>query len=153
MTKLIPVKDRKNVLYAIVDDYERLSKMSWMTRRDSCNVYAIDTRTKKVYMHCNIMHAEPGKQVDHRDGNGLNNRRSNLRVCNHSQNQCNSRLHRDSRSGYKGVCIRGNKICARIKINGVSIFLGYHATREEAARAYNKAAIEYHGEFARLNEL
>ena len=91
--------------------------------------------------------------MDHKDGNGLNNTRNNLRLCTVSQNQCNSRVRRTSRTGYKGVCLRGNKIAARIKINGESIFLGYFKTVEDAARAYNEAAIVIHGEFARLNDL
>lgn len=103
------------------------------------------------------------KMVDHIDGNGLNNLRSNLRFATMSQNIANSKVRKDNTTGYKGVSwFVGSKHpngvwkskpswTARIGINGKRITVGYFATKEEAARAYNKAAIKYHGEFAKLN--
>lgn len=90
----------------------------------------------------------PTEFVDHINGNGLDNRRENLRVATPSQNQHNSRKPKNNTSGYKGVYKRGNKWCAAIAINYKTIFLGYHDTAELAHEAYCKAAIKYHGEFA-----
>jgi hypothetical protein len=99
---------------------------------------------------------DPTVEVDHRDGNGLNNRRrSNLRVCSHSQNGANQKKHKNNTSGFKGVVLykdnRSRPWCARIKVEGRHIYLGYFATPDEAAKAYDAAAIRLHGEFARTN--
>jgi hypothetical protein len=100
-----------------------------------------------------ILNAPAGMIVDHRDGDGLNNQRENLRLCTHSQNMQNRRLQRNNRSGYKGVYwIKAQGVwAARITVNRVPINLGRFDTAEQAARAYDEAALKYHGEFARLN--
>jgi ribosomal protein S27AE len=104
-----------------------------------------------IYMHRLIMDAPLGKDVDHRDGNLLNNRRSNLRVCEHSQNLANAKCRKDSPSGYKGVRFHRGKWEARIKIDYKGKHLGRFNTAEDAARAYNKAAVAQWGEHAQLN--
>jgi hypothetical protein len=88
-----------------------------------------------------------GLQVDHIDGDGLNNRRSNLRVATKQQNNWN--VKRDGR--LKGVYPSGTRWAARINLNGKEIHLGVHATIEEAAHVYDAAAIHYFGEYACLN--
>lgn len=90
----------------------------------------------------------PGEMVDHINGNALDNRRSNLRICTNAQNQCNSRAR--NKTGFKGVHHRGNKYYAQITVNRKCITLGVYVTPEEAHAAYCKAALEYHGEFARF---
>lgn len=91
-------------------------------------------------------------QCDHKDGNGLNNRRSNLRECSSSQNKRNTRRRLDNTSGYKGV--HWNVRCARwqayIKSAGIKKHLGYFDTPEEAHAAYAAAAGQVHGTFARV---
>jgi len=96
---------------------------------------------------------ECGFEVDHEDRNYLNNQRSNLRLATKSQNQANSNLRIDSTSGYKGVTwhVRIMRWQAKIQVRKTRIFLGYFKTPEEAARAYDKAAKRYFGEFANLN--
>ncbi|CUW31722.1 AP2 domain-containing protein [Streptomyces reticuli] len=91
--------------------------------------------------------------VDHRNGNGLDNRRSNLREATHAQNSANSRLSRRSTSGYKGVTWykRTSRWRAHITAGQVQHHLGYFDSAEEAARAYDTAAIEAFGDFAHLN--
>ncbi len=97
------------------------------------------------------------KMTDHKDGNGLNNCRENLRECDHQKNSANSSKVTEQRKGeikYKGVYFsRGNSgnFCARIKFNQKKIWLGTFKDQESAARAYDKKARELFGEFAKLN--
>jgi hypothetical protein len=143
------------------EDYEELSKYKWRASvQPNGRVYAIRSQRnplKKtqdtIFMHRVITDASRGMDVDHIDGNGLNNTRSNLRVCSRSENLRNQRLHSDNTSGFKGVSYhkRDRKWQARIRVNGKQHFLGYFDTPEAAARAYDTAALHYFGEFARLN--
>jgi hypothetical protein len=109
-------------------------------------------------MHRLIMGVtDPRVEVDHRDGDGLNNTRDNLRVVNHFQNMRNKRKHRAGASRFKGVSKRNDRVNkvwrSRIFVDGKSKLIGYYDTEEFAAVAYNNAATEHVGEFARLNEL
>lgn len=92
-------------------------------------------------------------QVDHINGNGLDNRRENLRLVTPSQNMFNSKKPKNNTTGFKGVDFqkKENKYRARIGVNNKRINLGQFNTAEEAARAYDEAAKKYHGEFAQLN--
>lgn len=96
-----------------------------------------------------------GYEIDHKDGNKLNNLENNLRISTKTQNNQNSRIRKDNISGYKGVIWYNklNKWRAYITINKKQIHLGYFNTKEDAARAYNIAAIKYFGEFAQLNDI
>lgn len=97
---------------------------------------------------------DPKTKVDHRDGDGLNNCRSNLRRSTHQQNMYNQRKHGlNTSSRFKGVNIFKSQWQSRITANGLRIFLGYFPTEEQAAKAYNRAALRYHKSFALLNEV
>jgi len=163
-----------NGLQTIVDDedYEDLSQWKWYAiphhsggfyafaniREDgkpprSPGTYGTYIPIKKVAMHRLIM-GFPADQVDHINGNKLDNQRHNLRTANGSQNCANNpgRKHRQ-RSRYKGVYRAYGSWYAQITVNRVTQSLGGFDTEEAAAQAYNEAAIEAWGPYARLNEL
>ena len=97
----------------------------------------------------------PQLEADHRNHNLLDNKRQNLRRATPSQNKRNRELQKNNTSGFKGVYWhkRTRKWVAKIRGNGKKIHLGCFVDKLEAAKAYNKAALEYHGEFAYLNNL
>jgi hypothetical protein len=146
---------------ATVDDgdYELVVGHKWRLRSGGKNVYAV-TRIdgKEVFMHRLIMNAQPCHHiVDHVDGNGLNNCRANLRFCTRAENLRNSRWRatKGRTSRYKGVW-RIKKSCRRcwragITANRIYKNIGSFYGEEEAARAYDAAAREKHGAFARPN--
>jgi hypothetical protein len=135
-------------------DFDWLAKWKWSIDRCGRAIYATRSRGDgaKVRMHREILGAEPGLLVDHINGNCLNNRRANLRICTHSENLRNTRA-RGGSSRFKGVGWHKHrgKWTARIVVAGRRIALGYYADELAAAAAYDAAAITYFGEFARLN--
>lgn len=107
------------------------------------------------FLHRLILSAPRGSMVDHVDGNPLNNRRSNIRLCTHAQNMKNRRRHKTNASGFKGVShdpgrSRIRPWRAKIQVDGTEVRLGSFETAEAAYAAYCLAAKELHGEFARL---
>lgn len=145
---------------ALVDDdwYEMLTAIKWASCGRYAQAYVGDVNVqgnKYEKMHRLIIDAPKGMEVDHINGNKLDNRVSNLRVCTKSQNQCNRGAPSDGKSKYKGVCwfkITGSWK-ADISVNKKRTFLGYFDSEIDAAEAYNKAAIELHGEFAKTNSI
>lgn len=108
-------------------------------------------RFRSLGMHRLILGVDDGVLVDHKDGDGLNNRRANLRPCTHAQNMFNRRLPRNNRSGFKGVYWHKNRWYAKIQVDRKNIHLGAFTDVEQAAHAYDRAARIHFGEFARLN--
>lgn len=147
------------------EDYEWAKDYTWWSNVK--RFYVMTRKHKKdkwLYLHRMIMektHGDIGKShVDHISGNVLDNRRCNLRLCTRTQNMQNmGKFTTDTHSKYKGVCYlvstqkRRKRWLAYIEVNKKRKYLGYFMTEEEAALAYNQAAVEYYGEFARLNEI
>lgn len=144
--------------FAMVDDkdFDFLNKYTWSLSKHGDLVYARNCKLN-VRMHRLIMGAKKSQIVDHIDGDGLNNTRSNLRFCNRSQNIANQRKKAGAASKYKGVSrsSRKNPIrwVTRLQKNKKTVFVGQFKSEKEAAIAYNSAAKKMFGEFARLNEV
>lgn len=140
---------------ALVDeaDWPLISQIKWhVLISPRCNTPYAVAHKRSLSMHLLLMGAVKGQRVDHRDGNGLNNRRQNLRFATNSQNIANMRT-RGGSSQYKGVYYdkRAGRWKAQIGFNGKRIPIGRYAFEEDAARAYDAKAAELFGEFARLN--
>ena len=125
----------------------------WYARRSTFDI--ITKAVGAVYMHRAIAAHAGLLKVDHRDGDGLNNRRENLRPCSHKNNCRNQGIRKNNTSGFKGVHWdkKKKKWLASIMVDRRSHFLGYFKTPLDCAKAYNAGALKYHGEFARLNDL
>lgn len=145
---------------ALLDDCDaHLAALRWSSKPDSRTTYAFrwtqrpDGKRVRLRLHRAVLNAPPGVEVDHINGNGLDCRRSNLRLATASQNKANVALRRDSKSGFKGVSFdaRDRKWCARIQVAGRKIGLGRFTDPVSAARAYDAGALRYFGTFARLN--
>lgn len=145
---------------ALVDaaDYAELSKWKWSFH---CGGYAVrgerrDGRSRAILMHRQILAAPAGVQVDHRNGDKLDNRRSNIRLASNAENGWNTNRRQHNRSGFKGVTWvpgrRRKHWCAEIRTNGRRIHLGYFSDLHEAAAVYDAAALRLHGDFAATNE-
>lgn len=154
--KTIPLTQGK---VALVDDrdYEKLSKHKWYARRRLHLFYAgrnvvIGGKKTTILMHRAILTPTAHQDVDHRDRNGLNNTRKNLRIATDPQNQGNARKRADNTSGFKGVTFHPQlkRWWARIWFGGKRHSLGTHHSPEEAHIAYCAAATRLHKEFARF---
>ncbi len=133
------------------EDYQALSGVRWSVSRVGATTYAHRyAGNRKIYMHREILGAAPGQLVDHVNLNGLDNRRLNLRLCTKGQNTANTK-RAPGRSGYRGVVSRDGHYHAMVWVNGRRIRVGIFETAEEAARARDRAAQQYLGQFARLN--
>lgn len=137
------------------EDYYELSQYRWHTQTGKQDtIYAARKEDgKHILMHRQILCATDGILVDHKDGNGLNNRRANLRFATKGQNQANSRTRDNKTSRFRGVCWHNNRAKWIAQINtpyGAKNLDGFD-NEEDAAKAYDKAALKRFGEFARLN--
>lgn len=161
MMKQIPLTQGK---FALVDDedFDRLVAMGkWYIKKDSCNFYAVRTikingKRMQLPMHRAILCMKfGGLVVDHIDGDGLNNRKINLRICTHAENMRNVKKPTSNTSGYKGVTFnkRLNKFVAQIGVSGKKIHIGCFENAVSAAVAYNLCAEKYFNSFAAKNSV
>jgi hypothetical protein len=145
------------------DDFEWVSQFKWraLVDRRRNKVYAVrkthgpHSSRKSLYMHREILGVtDPQVKVDHRNGDSLDNRRSNLRKCVNGENNANSVKRPDGRSSkYKGVCWhkRYGMFQASIRVHGKTKYLGMFTDEVQAAQVYDAAARAYFGEFAQFN--
>ena len=154
MTQKIYLSQQK---FALVDDedYENLQQFNWSLHVTAGSDYAkhiIKGTNLTELMHRRIMNAIKGQEIDHINGNGLDNRKSNLRIVTHQQNLMNQKKTRGI-SQFKGVTWDKSrkKWMARIKLNRKTINLGRFETEKEASDTYDKASIQYFGKYAKPN--
>lgn len=136
------------------EDYEYLMNWKWRRIDSTSTSYVVrrGANTHRVHMHRVIMKPPSDMVVDHINGNGLDNRRENLRVCTTRENVQNKRMPVHNTVGYKGVTRHhSGKYQAQITVNGKHKNLGIYSDPLEAAHVYDNAAIKYFGEFARIN--
>ena len=156
----MPIKLNRG-LYALVDgdDYNWLSRWKWCLLKGRSTFYAARKirigkhKQRTIYMHREILNIPKSSLTDHINDNGLDNRKINLRICNINQNSQNQRPQQGKTSKYKGVTFHNKSKLwrARIVLNKKDISLGYFKDETKAAQAYDKAAKELFGEFARTN--
>ena len=139
------------------DDLYKIKPYKWFYSNRYARAYTGGGRAspKIIAMHRLILNMpdDCGFEVDHIDGNGLNNQRNNLRICTRAENNRNCRKLSVSSSRYKGVTFdkQTGKWRTEITFNYKRIRLGRFSNEEEAARVYDKAALKYHGAFAKIN--
>lgn len=157
---------------ALVDDadFETLSKYAWGVVRNGSQrrLYAVTDlpvrdgslwpsgkpRRRKLFMHRMLL-GEGSRLIDHKNGNGLDNRRENLRPAGQAQNLQNRGRPSNNTSGFKGVywCRQTSRWAARVTAHGKTTNLGRHTSKVAAAIAYNIAAVQLHGEFVKMNDV
>lgn len=149
--------------YAKVDpgDYQRISRYEWLAKKGKNSFYARRRvpkrkagKEKLVYMHQMVIQVADGMVADHINQDGMDNRSGNLRAASYSQNLCNrKKCSGATHSKYKGIYWRKKnrkwQVC--ITFEKKRIQLGYFRDEIEAAKAYDRGAMKYHGEFACLN--
>lgn len=142
-------------LFARVDlaDADRVRAVGkWTANRGKCAFYAVNRKgSSATYLHRFLLSAEADQYVDHINQDTLDCRRSNLRLASQRQNNGNRRKSAGCTSEFKGVSQRGTRWQARIRTPDKQVHLGSFATAEQAARAYDVAALEHFGEFALIN--
>lgn len=147
---------------ALVDDdkYDYLMQWKWTALVTTKTIYAkrhmrINGGSTTILMHRVVCVVSSNHQIDHIDGDGLNNQQANLRPATSSQNLSNRQKYGQCSSKFKGVYWQksSKRWCAQISINRKNTFLGFFDSEEAAALAYNDAAVEHYGEFANINIL
>jgi hypothetical protein len=155
--KKIPLSQGK---FAIVDDedYKELNKYKWWVNKNNNVWYAKRTtwngRRNLILMHRYILGVSKNLFCDHINGNGLDNRKENLRVCTMGENFKNTKKRANCKNVYKGVYKqKSGKWRVTLFVNGKSKHIGQFIDIKNAAQAYNDAAKKYYGEFAFLNKI
>ncbi len=146
---------QNKVAYVDDEDFDYLNQYKWYAQKSYNTFYAVrgdysKGKPKQIRMHRVIMNVKESKMmIDHIDRNGLNNCKSNLRVCSNAENQWNTGLNARNKSGVKGVHFdkERNKWTAQIRHKGKVYFLGRYKDIKEAIKNYNNKAKELRGQF------
>lgn len=137
------------------EDFSKISGLTWFQHKGYALYYIRDENGSRTQgrLHRLILESPKGVLVDHINGNPLDNRKANLRLCNDTGNARNASKRKDNTSGFKGVTLHKDtgKWQASIRANGNPKYLGLFDTPEEAAKVYDAACLEHHGEFAKPN--
>lgn len=156
--KRIEVKSKGSIFFAEISDcdYNLVSAYNWILDTPgypSTKIKMPCGHYESVTMHKLIMGRGKNRMsVDHIDRNKLNNQRENLRFCTQQQNILNRGMQKNNTSGFRGVKMNRNFIVAQIRVGGKTIHIGTFKTKKDAAIAYDKVAIQYHGEYAMTNK-
>lgn len=156
--KEIPLT-RGKVALVSNEDFEHVSKFKWYARKAPTTFYARRTDRSEGSPRTILLHrfilglTDPKIETDHRDGNGLNCTRENIRACTQTENAKNRKMQHTNTVGFKGVARITNsyRYQARIWASGKNLYLGCFSDPLLAAKAYDAAARKYHKDFARLN--
>lgn len=153
---VIPIKSKIHgecFIFIDGEDFDKVKNYHWSIQKSKNSVYARTTiKGKSINMH-RLLFGFPKSMLDHKNGNGLDNRRENIRKCTIGENGMNRKKQLCVSSVYKGVSQRkeSKKYEVSIKLNGKTIHLGTFTNEHDAGEVYNKKAVELFGEFARLN--
>lgn len=145
--------DNKNLVCLI--DTEDLSKTQIGKWYVNSKGYIVNKKDRNIRLHRLVLGITNDLLIDHINGNKLDNRKANLRICDKFQNQHNRNKSRNNTSGYKGVYYDKERNCwgASIMCHNKKYHLGRFSSKELAATAYNEAALKLHGDFAKINQL
>ena len=150
------LKTKKGEEFLIDDeDFSKIKDYKWHIHTGKCKYKYLSSIIDKklILLHRLITNCPRGREVDHINNDGLDNRKCNLRICTHSENIMNSKRNSRNTTGFKGVSLVGRKFLAQLVVNKKYIYIGIFNTITSATRAYNNAAIKYHGEFAQINKI
>lgn len=146
-----------NGMFTIVDneDYDKLVNSNWYYSNGYAKKSVKNESTGKwryIYLHRLITDVPRKIQIDHINGNRLDNRRENLRFCTNAENGKNRKISKNNTSKFKGVFFykKGNSWRSMIRVDGRRIFLGDFGSAEAAYEAYCKASSEFHKNFGRI---
>lgn len=151
--KEIQLYRNKGTVIVDDEDYGYLSQYRWHLDHGYASMTIKKPKPGVIYMHRLINETPTGLSTDHINGNKLDNRRKNLRICTQAQNNANARMRRDNTSGVRGVVWhkRLEKWQAQITVNGKCLYLGMFVDMKDAIEARRKAARDIHGDFANVH--
>ncbi|MGB4824970.1 MAG: hypothetical protein WBP82_08725 [Leuconostoc mesenteroides] len=139
------------------EDFDKINHIKWSANYCGGKYYArgyCKITKKNICLHNILLPKKDNSKVDHKNGDSLDNRKSNLRYLTLLCNRKNRRMQKNNTTEHRGVYLTNkNKYAASIRDNNKLIQLGLFNTKEEAALAYNNAATKYHKEFVRLNDV
>ena len=143
--KLITVKGEEILIDRI--DYDKIKEYYWSINSQGYAISVINGKHKRI--HLMILDKPNGFVVDHINGNNLDNRRSNLRICTYKENARNVRVSKNSKTGYLGISLtKFGRYRARITVDGKEVRLGNYENLEDAIKARKEAEIKYFGEYS-----